>query len=191
MPLVTWWPTGGVPRQHKALDGSFRGFDPHVPIKGDRDIDSSTPPDLTTTIYGMGKKMRSFLIWKLHVRKFNVRSVRFARQASSHLHRFLYEQMKIECRDWSDNWLPYLRLFFQIGKIQCKLPPDKWLDILCWSQTVTPFTITCRVSMVVKMLASWAREVFSSNPSRGGGIANKFQLGKKLYLIKLFFVNVD
>ena len=40
--------------------------------------------------------------------------------------------------------------FFQIGEIQCKLSPGKWLDMLWWAPTLTPFSLTYQVGLMVE-----------------------------------------
>ena len=49
--------------------------------------------------------------------------------------------------------------FFQIGEMQCKLPPSKLL---------TPFSLTCQVGLVVEF-GPHKLDVWGLNPSRGMG----------------------
>ena len=73
-------------------------------------------------------------------------------------------------------------IFFQIGEIHGKLLPCKWLDMLCWALTLIPFTVTCRVSVVVLPLASLAGGVGFESQQRLG---NLLLIRQKLYFLAM------
>ena len=76
--------------------------------------------------------------------------------------------------------------YLQIGEILCKLPANDWT---CFVEfCLTPFSLTCRLSIMVGTLASWSRGWGFKSQQRWGNflifkncrckfpIGNKFQL---------------
>ena len=66
---------------------------------------------------------------------------------SSHLQLIITNNLK-DWRQFHMKLAPYD--FFQTDKIYCSLLILKWLDMLCWAQILTPFSLTCQVGLMVE-----------------------------------------